>query len=153
MLWRNIQLPSSGSSLHSSKTPVVIYPTIWHHISEDSLSLFYLLLPLWSTGHLWNALFHFSFLTLRQSVGLLGRGISPSQGHYLHKHKINADIHALNGISTHDLNVWASKGSSYHRLRGHCDQLLEDYSLKLCSHHISKMFSAFHFRNCYILCP
>jgi hypothetical protein len=28
-------------------------------------------------------LFHFSFLILKQSVELLGRGISPSQGHYL----------------------------------------------------------------------
>jgi hypothetical protein len=35
----------------------------------------------------------FSFLIYTQSVGLLGRGISPSQGHYLHteqhKHRIN----------------------------------------------------------------
>jgi hypothetical protein len=42
------------------------------------------LFPLWSIGHPWNALFHFSFLILRQSVGLLGRGISPSQDRYLH---------------------------------------------------------------------
>jgi hypothetical protein len=42
-----------------------------------------------------------------QSVGLLRRGIRPSQGLYLrigqHKHKINADnrdIHALSGIRT-----------------------------------------------------
>jgi hypothetical protein len=27
----------------------------------------------------------------RQSVGLLGRGSAPSQGRYLHKHRINAD--------------------------------------------------------------
>jgi hypothetical protein len=53
----------------------------------------FLLLPLWSIGHPWNALFHFSFLTLRQSVGLLGRGIRSSQGCYLHKHRINVDIH------------------------------------------------------------
>jgi hypothetical protein len=55
-----------------------------------SLSLF-LLFPFWSIGHPWNALFHFSFLILRQSVWLLGRGISPSQGLYLntgqHKHR------------------------------------------------------------------
>jgi hypothetical protein len=44
-----------------------------------------------------------------QSVGLLGRGISPSQGLYLyteqHKHKINTHntgIHASSGIRTHD---------------------------------------------------
>jgi hypothetical protein len=39
----------------------------------------------------------FSFLIYTQSVGLLERGISPSQGHYLHKkqhkHKINAYRH------------------------------------------------------------
>jgi hypothetical protein len=39
----------------------------------------------------------FSFLTYTQPIGLLGRGISPSQGRYLHteqhKHKINAYRH------------------------------------------------------------
>jgi hypothetical protein len=58
------------------------------------LSLF-ILLPLCSRGHPWHALFHFSFLILRQPVGLLGRGICPSHGRYLHtgqnKHRINAD--------------------------------------------------------------
>jgi hypothetical protein len=54
---------------------------------------FFLLLPLWTTGHPWNALFHFSFLILRQSAGLLGREISPSPGRYLHKHRINAHRH------------------------------------------------------------
>jgi hypothetical protein len=39
--------------------------------------------PTWSIGHPRNALFHFSFSNLRQSVGLLGRGISPSRGRYL----------------------------------------------------------------------
>jgi hypothetical protein len=54
-----------------------------------------------------------------RSVGLLGRGISPSQGLYLHteqyKHRINAhntDIHALSGIRTHDPSVRASEDSS-----------------------------------------
>jgi hypothetical protein len=61
-----------------------------------------------------------------QSVGLLGREISESQGLYLytekHKHRINAynkDIHALNGIRTHDLSVRASEDSSCLRPRGH----------------------------------
>jgi hypothetical protein len=57
-----------------------------------SLSLSSCFPPLWSIGHPWNDLFHFSFLILRQSVGLLGRGISPSQGSYLYKHRINTDI-------------------------------------------------------------
>jgi hypothetical protein len=49
------------------------------------------LFPLWSRDHRWNALIHFSFLILGQSVGLLEREISPSQGK--HKHRINADKH------------------------------------------------------------
>jgi hypothetical protein len=60
--------------------------TIWLLIY---LSFSFLLLPLSSIGHLWNALFHFNFLILRQSVGLLGQGISPSQGRYLYKHRVN----------------------------------------------------------------
>jgi hypothetical protein len=51
-----------------------------------------------------------------QTVGLLGRVISPSQGRYLHtgQHKQNAntDIHALSGIRTYDPNVRASEDSS-----------------------------------------
>jgi hypothetical protein len=54
----------------------------------------------------------FQFLGLfTQTVGLLGRGISPSQGRYLHtgqqKHRINGHtyIHASNGIRTHDPSV------------------------------------------------
>jgi hypothetical protein len=66
----------------------------------------------------------------KQSVGLLGRGISPSQGLYLHreqhKHRINAlitDIHALIGIWIQDPSVWADEDSSCLRLRGHRDRL------------------------------
>jgi hypothetical protein len=61
-----------------------------------------------------------------QSVGLLGRGISPSQGRYLHteqhKNRINAhntDIHALSGVRTHDPSVWANEDCSCLRPRGH----------------------------------
>jgi hypothetical protein len=50
-----------------------------------------------------------------KTVGLLGRVISPSQGHYLHaeqhKHRINANIHASSGIRTHDPSFRASKDS------------------------------------------
>jgi hypothetical protein len=78
-----------------------------------------LLLPLWNIGHQWNASFHFSFLIRRQSVGLLGRGISPSQGRYLYKHRINTNIHALSGIRTH---VRRGEDDSCFRPRGHCDR-------------------------------
>jgi hypothetical protein len=70
-----------------------------------SLSLPFLMLPLWSTGHPWNALFYFSFLILRQSVGLLGWVIRPSQGRYLYKYRINTNIHALSGIRTYEPSV------------------------------------------------
>jgi hypothetical protein len=49
------------------------------------------------------------FLNLRQSVGLLRRGISRTQGRYLHKHGINANIHALSGIRTLDPSVRAGE--------------------------------------------
>jgi hypothetical protein len=70
----------------------------------------------------------FSSLIYTQSVGLLGRGITPSQGRYLHtgqhKHRINAytDIHALSGIRTHDPSVRASEYSTCLRPRCHCDR-------------------------------
>jgi hypothetical protein len=63
-----------------------------------------------------------------QSVGLLGRGISPSQGNYLytgqHKHRINShtDIHAPSGIRTHDPSVRESEDISCLRERSHRDQ-------------------------------
>jgi hypothetical protein len=70
-----------------------------------------------------------------QSVGPLGRGISPSQGIYLyieqHKHRINAhnmDINAFSGIRTHGPSVRASEDSSCLRKRGHCDRLLSDFN-------------------------
>jgi hypothetical protein len=69
-----------------------------------------------------------SFLIHIQTVGLLGRGISPSQGCYLHtgqhKHKINAhtNIHAFSGIRTHDPSLQAGEDCSCLRPRGHYDR-------------------------------
>jgi hypothetical protein len=69
----------------------------------------------------------FSFIIFfTQTIGLLGRAISPSQGHYIHtgqhKHRINAhaDIHALSGIRTHDPSVRVSEDSSCLRPRSPC---------------------------------
>jgi hypothetical protein len=70
----------------------------------------------------WPILYFRNLFT--QSVGLLGRGISMSQGLYLqtgqHKHRINAhtDIHASSGIEDHDPSFRASEDSSCLRLRG-----------------------------------
>jgi hypothetical protein len=44
----------------------------------------------------------FSSLIYTQSVRILGQGISPSQGCYLH-----TDIHSLNGIQTDNPSVQA----------------------------------------------
>jgi hypothetical protein len=56
----------------------------------------FLSLSLWLYSSLDHGRF-FSFLTYTQSVGLLGRGFSPSQGRYLHtgqhEHRINAHRH------------------------------------------------------------
>jgi hypothetical protein len=69
---------------------------------------------------------HFS-----QTIKLLGRVISPSQGRYLntgqHRHRINAhthapNIHVLSGILTHDPVFRASEGSSRLRPRGYRDR-------------------------------
>jgi hypothetical protein len=72
-----------------------------------------------------------------QPIGLLGRGISPSQGLYLyteqHKHRINThntDIYALSGIRIHNLSVGAGEDSSCLRSRGHYDRLLQLYCHK-----------------------
>jgi hypothetical protein len=81
---------------------------------------------------------YFSFLIFfTQTLGLLGRGISPSQGRYLHtgKHKhsknANTDIHALSGIRIYDPSVRASEDSSCLRPRGHCDRLITTFSSKI----------------------
>jgi hypothetical protein len=38
-----------------------------------------------------------------------------------HKHRINADIHALSGFRTYDPSVWAAEDISCLRLRCHCE--------------------------------
>jgi hypothetical protein len=71
-------------------------------------------------------LLQFRIFFFTQTVGLLGRVISPSQGLYLnkgqHKHRITltTDIYTLRGIRTHDSSVQAREDSSCLRPRGHC---------------------------------
>jgi hypothetical protein len=66
------------------------------------------------------------FLNPIQPVGLLGRGISSSQGRYLHiehKQRINAYRHlALSRTRAHDPSVRVSDDSSCLWRRGHCDR-------------------------------
>jgi hypothetical protein len=63
-----------------------------------------------------------------QSVGLLGRVISPSQGHHVyigqHKYRINAhtNTYASSVIRTHDRSVREIEDSSFLRPHDHCDR-------------------------------
>jgi hypothetical protein len=81
-----------------------------------------ILLPLWSIGLV------LSFMIILQTVGLLGRGISPSQDLYLntgqHKHRINAhkNVHVLIGFRTHDLGFRASEDNTGLRPLGYRDR-------------------------------
>jgi hypothetical protein len=59
----------------------------------------------------------FQFLNLRQSVGFLGRRISPSQDRYLTR----TDVQAFSRIRTHDPSVRAGENISCLRPRGHCE--------------------------------
>jgi hypothetical protein len=79
--------------------------------------------------------FFSKIIIFTQTIGLLGRVISPSQIRYLyreqHKHRINAhvDIHVLSGIRTPDSSVRASEDSSCLRSRGYCDWHVRMYIL------------------------
>jgi hypothetical protein len=66
-------------------------------------------------------LFHFSFLILRQSVGLLGRGIGQSQGRYLHR--IKADRHPWLELDSNRRSQCSS---------GHCDLLFTGLRSVIC---------------------
>jgi hypothetical protein len=93
-------------------------------VPNDTFSV-YLCLWLYSRS---CALTTLQFLNPIKSVGLLGRGISPSQSRYLpteqQKHKINEHtyIHASSGIRTHDHSVRAGEDGLCLRPRDHCDR-------------------------------
>jgi hypothetical protein len=62
-----------------------------------------------------------------------------------HKHRINANIHALSGIRTHDPSVRASENISCLRPRGHCDRpIYYKVTVKLfqclTEHHITRSY-------------
>jgi hypothetical protein len=77
----------------------------------------------------WNSPFHFSLLDVRQSVGLLGRVISWSQGLCLytntekHAHTQTSKVHAVSGIQTHDPGFRASEDSARLRPLSYRDRL------------------------------
>jgi hypothetical protein len=74
----------------------------------------------------------FQFLgSIRHLVGLLGGGISPAQGIYLHRitqhRKTQTKIHAPRRIRTCDPNVRAAEDSTCLRALGHWDRQLTIY--------------------------
>jgi hypothetical protein len=87
-------------------------------------------------------LFFSSVIIFTQTVELLGRVISPSQGRYLYtgqpKHRINAytDIHVLSGIRTPHPNVRASEDGSCLRPCGHCDRRVKPCPADILPHAI-----------------
>jgi hypothetical protein len=85
----------------------------------------------------WNSPFHFGFLYLRQTVGLLERVISSSQGLYLYTntekltHTQTLNTHALSEIRTHDSGFGASEDSACLRPLGYRDRLFLPYVHKI----------------------
>jgi hypothetical protein len=96
-----------------------------------TLSLSLMLLPLFEHRPPVKRFISLQFLTLGQSVGLLGREISPSQGRYLHKHRINVDKHPCLEWDSNPRSQWSSGRGRFMR-RGHCDRLIALQSQKLC---------------------
>jgi len=77
----------------------------------------------------------------RHLVGLLGRGISPTQGLYLHSttqhRKTRTHIHASSGIRTPDPSVRALEDSTCLRLRCHWGRHQANHSTcNILSQHI-----------------
>jgi hypothetical protein len=88
----------------------------------------------------WSLGLSFLFLDQGQSVGLLGRVISSSQGLYLytntkkkktHTHTQTINLHALSGIRTDGPGFRASEDSASPRPLGYCDRLISPYCMLL----------------------
>jgi hypothetical protein len=115
----------TSSSFISTSRNVMCEPA--KNVSTSTITMLLLLWlysPLLGFCHFFSASWSYT-----KSVGVLARGMNPSQGLYLHtgqhKHRINAhntDIHVLSGILTHDSSVRESEESSYIRQRGRCDR-------------------------------
>jgi hypothetical protein len=81
-----------------------------------------------STALCWTLAAFSVYESYTHSVGHLGRGISPTQGRYVHteqhKHRLtHTDIHSLREFRTYDRSVRASEDSSCLRSRGRCVRL------------------------------
>jgi hypothetical protein len=139
---------NTGEFLSSRATGAFSQKTQFHGISYKLLGLilffvsFFVVclqryLPAYGCTALVDIGRFFSFLIYTQSVGLLGRGISRSQGFYLHteqhNHRINAHRHLSSGIRSHDPSVRADEDGSCLSPRGHCDRLFTKLVSKITS--------------------
>jgi hypothetical protein len=101
-------------------TQTVCYLFISFHLSVALQPPFFWALPL----------LQFRNLFFTQSVGLLGRGISPSQGRYLRtgqqKHRTNGHRHPCLEFNS---NPRPQCSSEPRHAAGHCDRRLRIYSL------------------------
>jgi hypothetical protein len=80
----------------------------------------------------------FSFLIYTQSIGLLRRGISPSQDRYLHtekqkQNKRTQTSHASSEIRTHNPSVRVGEHGSRLRPRSHCERRKSTPQLRIKS--------------------
>jgi hypothetical protein len=75
--------------------------------------------------------------SIRHFVGLLGGGISPAQGLYLHRttqhRKTQSHIHAPSRIRSCDPNVRAAEDSTCLRPLGHWDRLPHSFKIRFNS--------------------
>jgi hypothetical protein len=84
--------------------------------------------PLYESMGLWILATLSVSSSYTQSVGLLERGVSPSQGRYLYsttQTQNNADIRAWSGIRTQDPSVGPGENILCLRPHGHCDRIFE----------------------------
>jgi hypothetical protein len=123
---RNI-LPSSREGCGSKRgiLLMMMIMTFITFINRHSLPCYYL--STYGPAAFVDLVRLFSFLICTQSVGLHGREISRSHGHYLHtgqdEHRVNVHRYpCLRGIRTHDPSVRARQDGSCLRPRGYCDR-------------------------------
>jgi hypothetical protein len=78
------------------------------------------LLLLWICSYLLGLGLFLKFVILFTVGRTPWTGISPSQGRSPHTGKHKHILHASSGIRTHDPSMYAGKGNSCYRPRGHC---------------------------------
>jgi hypothetical protein len=114
-LYRNVTGERNWSSIVTVRLCVVLC-CVCVHFSPQNKTLLLLLLLLRLYSLCWAVAAYSVPYSYIQSVTPLGRGISPSQGRYLHteqhKHRINADKHPC---LEWDSNTWSQRSSGRRR--------------------------------------